>query len=132
MDIKVWVQCFASYVKIVAVNEPERVADLLGYMISIIKASQDFAGSAWVTYDDMFRRQAANDKENICSNINTSLFSLCFTSNARTSSRCEFFFTSDQVNGPIDAPSRGGRCVVTAAKFQSGLPRHKQHMAYML
>ena len=56
MDIKVWAQCFASYIRVVAVNEPERVADLLGCMIkmiNIIRASQDFEGSAWVTYDDI-------------------------------------------------------------------------------
>ena len=76
MDVKVWAQCFASYIRVVAVNEPERVADLLGYMINIIRASQDFEGSAWVTYDDTFRRQAANNKEKIWSNINTFLFLL--------------------------------------------------------
>ena len=31
MDIKVWVQCFASHVRVVAANQPERVADVLGY-----------------------------------------------------------------------------------------------------
>lgn len=56
MDIKVWVQCFASYVRVMAVTEPEKVADRLGYMINIIRASQDFEGSPWVTYDDTFRR----------------------------------------------------------------------------
>ena len=104
MDIKVWIQCFASYVRVVAANEPERVADLLGYMINIIRASQDFEGSAWVTYDNTFRRQAANNKQKIWSNINTSLFSLCFTSKARTSRRCDFCFTSDQTNSPHRCP----------------------------
>ena len=104
MDIKVWAQCFANYIRVVAVNEPEKVADLLSYMIDIIRASQDFEGSAWVTYDDTFRRQVANNKEKIWSNINTSLFLLCFTSKARTSRRCEFCFTTYHMSGPHRCP----------------------------
>ena len=59
MDIKVWAQCFATYVRVIAESEPERVPDLLGYMINVIRASQDFVGSAWLTYDDTFWRQVA-------------------------------------------------------------------------
>ena len=51
-------------------------------------------------YDDTFRRQAAGNKQKIWSNINSSLISLCFTSKARTSRRCEFCFISDHMNGP--------------------------------
>ena len=78
MDIKVWAQCFASYIRVVATTEPERVAELLGYMINIIRAKQDFEGSAWVTYDDTFRRQAANNKQKIWSNINSSFIFFMF------------------------------------------------------
>ena len=35
-----------------AMNDPERVADLMDYMTNIIRASQDFESLEWVTYDD--------------------------------------------------------------------------------
>ena len=50
MNVKVWDQYFASYIRVVAVNEHERVADLQGYMANIIRVSQDFKGS-WITYN---------------------------------------------------------------------------------
>ena len=40
-------------------NQPERVPDLLAYLIQIVKASLDFDGPTWATYDDTFCRQAA-------------------------------------------------------------------------
>ena len=50
MDVKVWTQCFARYM--MAMNDPERVADLMDYMTNIIRASQDFESLEWVTCDD--------------------------------------------------------------------------------
>lgn len=104
MDIKIWAQCFASYIRVMAETEPERVADRLGYMINIIRASGDFEGSAWVTYDDTFRRQAANNKDMKWSNINSSLFSLCFTNQDRAGKRCGFCFRSYLANGHHQCP----------------------------
>ena len=57
--IRVWAQCFATYMRVIAEDEADRVADLLDYMINIIRANQDFLGSAWLSYDDTFRRQVA-------------------------------------------------------------------------
>ena len=42
MDIWVWTKCFATYVQVIAEDEPYREPDLLDYMIYIIWASQDF------------------------------------------------------------------------------------------
>ena len=35
-----------------ASSKPELVTDLMAYMISIVRASQEFEGSAWMVYDD--------------------------------------------------------------------------------
>ena len=48
----VWLQCFALYVGVLASLKPELVPDLMAYMISIVRASQEFEGSAWTVYDD--------------------------------------------------------------------------------
>ena len=58
-DINVWLHCFALYVGGLASSNPARIPDLMAYMISIIRASQEFEGSAWMVYDDAYRRQAA-------------------------------------------------------------------------
>jgi len=82
MDIKVWAQCFATYVRVIAESEPERVPDLLGCMINVIRASQDFVGLAWLTYDDTFRRQVAVSGNKSWGNYNSSLYSMRFTRKA--------------------------------------------------
>jgi len=76
MDIKVWAQCFATYIRVIAESEPERIQNLLGY---VIRASQDFMGSAWLTYDDTFRKQVAVSGNKSWGSYNSSLYSMCFT-----------------------------------------------------
>jgi len=95
MDIRVWAQCFATYIRVIAESEPERVPDLLGYMINIIRASQDFVGSSWMTYDDTFRRQVAVSGSKSWGNYNSSLYSMCFTGKAQTLGRCNFCLSKD-------------------------------------
>ena len=58
-DINVWLQCLALYVGVLASSKPALAPDLMAYMISIIRASQEFEGSPWTVYDDAYRRQAA-------------------------------------------------------------------------
>ena len=40
-------------------KRPERAVDMLAYRSLIVKANSDYEGDAWLTYDRMFRRQAA-------------------------------------------------------------------------
>ena len=58
-------------------------------MIAIIKASRDYEGLAWVNYDTLYRRRAAATNFRTWSQINSSLFALCFTGKAQTSQRCD-------------------------------------------
>ena len=55
-NIYVWLQCYAVYVTVLAGKHPERVSELMAYMIHIIKASQEYEGLAWFMYDEAFRR----------------------------------------------------------------------------
>ena len=89
-DISVWLQCFALYVGVLASSKPALVPDLMAYMISIIRASQEFEGSAWTVYDDAYRRQAAAAGDQWqWSQVNPSLYTICFTGKAKRTGRCE-------------------------------------------
>ena len=67
---------------------------MMAYMVSIIRASEDYAGSAWVQYDAAYRRQAATNGNRTWSRINPSLYSVCFTGKAQGLSRCELCLAS--------------------------------------
>ena len=95
MDIQVWTHCFATYVRVIAEDELDSVPDLLDYMINIIRASQDFMGSAWLTYDDTFRRQVAVSGNKHWGVYNSSLYSMCFTGKAQTLRKSEYCLSKD-------------------------------------
>ena len=79
-DINVWLQC---NVGVMATKSPEMVPELMAYMISILRASQEYEGLAWATYDAAYRRQAAATGHKQWSKVNPSLYTICFTSKAR-------------------------------------------------
>ncbi len=93
-DIFTWVQCYATYVGVLAAKHPEAIPELMAYLICIARVSQDFAGVAWVRYDAAFRRQAAITGNRQWSRINPSLYSLCFAGRAQTSNRCDLCLSS--------------------------------------
>ena len=88
-DIGAWLQCFAVFVGVVAKSSPEAIPGLMAYMISIIRASQEYEGAAWAAYDTAFRRQAAATGQRDWAKINSSLYTICFTGKARRSQRCD-------------------------------------------
>ena len=42
-----WVECFHSYIGVVAQQQPARVTDLLGYASLIVHAARKFKGEGW-------------------------------------------------------------------------------------
>lgn len=89
LDMNAWLQCFAVFVSVVSREAPESVPELMAYMGTIMRASQEYEGAAWATYDVAFRRQAASTGQREWSKVNTSLYSICFTGKARRSQRCD-------------------------------------------
>lgn len=87
-DINVWLQCFALYVSVMSNKSPQHIPELMAYMVSILRASQEYEGSAWTTYDAAYRRQAAATGHKEWSKINPSLYTVCFTGKARKTTRC--------------------------------------------
>ena len=93
-DIFSWLQCFGAYVSIRAPPAPHLIPELMAYMATIVRVSQDFAGLAWVRYDVAFRRQAAVTHNDRWSIINSTLYTMCFTGMASSTKRCELCFAS--------------------------------------
>ncbi len=88
-DIWMWLQSYALYVGVMAGQHPEAVPELMAYLVNILRASQDFTGLAWLTYDAAFRRQAAITGNRQWSRLNPTLYNICFVEKAWATSRCE-------------------------------------------
>ena len=88
------IQCFCTYVGVLGRKHPDSVPQLMAYLIMITRVSQDFDGAAWVRYDAAFRWQAAITGNQRWSQINPSLYSICFTGRAQQSFRCDLCFNS--------------------------------------
>ena len=112
-DIFTWLQCYGLFVSILGPHHPSRIPELMAYQTTIVRASQDYAGLAWVRYDSAFRRQAALTGLTQWSAINPTLYTLCFAGSARTSSQCELNCgrghpaTTCPGTGPLLTPQRG-------------------------
>ena len=89
LELTVWLQCFALYVGVLAPRFPLEVPELMAYMIAIIRAAQEYEGPAWAAYDAAYRRQAAAQGLTKWSQINLSLYAICFTGKAKKVDRCD-------------------------------------------
>ena len=93
-DIFTWLQCFSTYVSVRAPQSPYLIPELMAYMSTIVRVSQDYSGLAWVRYDAAFRKQAALTQHVRWSVINSTLYTICFTGMAAMTKRCELCFAS--------------------------------------
>ena len=89
LNLKVWLQCYAAYVGVLGPKYPHEVPELMAYMISIIRASQEDEGLAWAAYDAAYRWQTAAQGKTEWSRVNPSLYAICFTGKARRADRCD-------------------------------------------
>lgn len=64
-----WIQCFCSYVSVLTPAYPEVIPELMAYMGTIVKASQEFGDIHWARYDAGYRRQAALTGNRLWSHI---------------------------------------------------------------
>ena len=85
-----WVECYASLVAILAARYPEKTPHFMAYLRTITRASRNFDGTAWASYDMAYRRQAANQRSLDWGIIDSALYNEAFTGRARLISRCRF------------------------------------------
>ena len=76
-------QCFTTYVAILATKFPEAVPDLMAYMLSIIRAYQEYEHPQWRNYDEAFSDKAATTGNRKWSVIDSHLYNQIFTGRAR-------------------------------------------------
>ena len=91
-NIMEWLQSFAVYVTVIARKQPQRVPDLMGYQVLILEASSEYKNDCWMAYDRYFRQDATSQPQCSWSNIDTTLWLLAFSGQARAN-RCKFCFS---------------------------------------
>jgi hypothetical protein len=57
-----WVECFHTYIGVVAQLQPARVMDLLAYASLIVQAARRFKGEGWMQYDKNFTQGCSGQK----------------------------------------------------------------------
>ena len=91
-NIMEWLQSFAVYVSVIARKQPQHVPDLMGYQVLILEASSEYKNDCWMAYDRCFRQEATSQPQRSWSNIDTTLWLLAFSGQARAN-RCKFYFS---------------------------------------
>lgn len=87
-DIAIWVECYTLMAGVICSRYPEKAIQLFQYLRTIVRASRNFEGSSWVSYDSAFRRLAANSCSFDWGVIEPSLYNEAFTGRARIKTRC--------------------------------------------
>ena len=69
---------------------PGEDAQFMAYLRTITRASRNFDGTVWASYDMAYRRQAANQHSLDWGIIDSALYNEAFMGRARLISRCRF------------------------------------------
>ena len=64
-------------------SAPQHVPELMAHMVNILRASLEYTGAAWSTYDAAFSRQAAATGLRQWSKVNPSLYTICLRARRR-------------------------------------------------
>ncbi len=89
-SLALWTECYATLVAVLSVRHPDKTPHLMAYLRTITRASRNFEGVAWVSYDMAFRRQAATGRSLDWAVIDTALCNEAFTGRARAIPRSSF------------------------------------------
>ena len=81
-DIYTWIQCFAIYMAVMAKHDPGSIPEMLAYMLTIMKAQQEFKEPAWRLYDKAYRKKASATGNRKWSQIDPLLYNQLFTGRA--------------------------------------------------
>ena len=103
-DITLWLECYSSLVAVLATRYPQYIGSFMAYQRTIIRASRNYEGSAWVIYDRCFRRRAAATKNLSWGEIDSALYNESFTGRARCIARCRSCLSDNHTEA--DCPER--------------------------
>ena len=102
-----WTECFTTLATTLSARYPDKAPHLMAYLRTIVRASRNFEGSAWASYDAAYRRQAANNRSLDWAIPDLALYNEAFTGRARVIPRCQFCLSDshsshDCIFGPED------------------------------
>ena len=80
-----WVECFAIYVAVLSRSRPQRVPEMLGYLILILEAHMEHGGDGWIGYDRRFCMTAAGNPSINWATIDTTQWQLAFSGEGKSS-----------------------------------------------
>ena len=87
-DISVWVECYSLMASVICRKYPLAAADMWAYMRCIVRSARTFDGNAWVSYDRLYRRQAAASRSLSWGTEDQSLYNKAFAGRAKPLARC--------------------------------------------
>ena len=93
-SISQWVQCFKTYMSIVALKQPFRITELLAYLSLIVQAHRKYSGDNWQVYDRNFRQQAAAQQPLLWAHIDPGLWTMAFV-NVTAKQHCQWCLSLD-------------------------------------
>ena len=94
-SILCWVSSFITYAAIVIEAHPHRTKDLLAYMNIIIRESQRSLLNGWITYDRIFRQNAATKPLQSWATLDSAIHSFCVGSGSSDVLMCSACYASD-------------------------------------
>ena len=90
--ISLSIECFATLAAVLSVRYPDKVPQFMTYMHTIVRASWNFEGPAWATYDMAFRRQATNQQSLDWGIIDPVLYNEAFTGRVKAIPHCRYIY----------------------------------------
>eukprot|EP00731_Ephydatia_muelleri_P026117 Em0018g217a len=87
-DILVWAECFTAMAAVLSWKYLQKAPELFAYAHRIFHAARIYDCHAWVTYDRVYRRQAATRCSLNWSVEDQSLYNEAFAGRAKQSTRC--------------------------------------------
>ena len=94
-DLLSWVQCFDTFMAVVASKKPEKLRQLLAYQILMVREARRCGGRGWLAYDTMFRQQVAGDDTADWSKLNSSLYAVSFLAQSVKAKSCTLCMEAD-------------------------------------
>ena len=102
-DILPWLECFGRLASVLCTEFPDKAAEFWAYQTSIIKATRNFEGTAWVAYDCQYRREALAKRDLNWSACNARLYNEAFTGRAKVIPHCQHCLS--ETHGSLACPS---------------------------
>lgn len=93
-DILIWGECFAAMAAVLSRKYPSKSSELFAYQCRIFHVARKYEGQNWVTYNQVYRRQAASRRSLDWAQEDQALYNEAFGGGGRQAEREQVFFSS--------------------------------------